>query len=150
MRRLIDYDGVRLYLRTAVTSGPIVHPTGDMWAWRAMVMMMLAEENSSAVHQSSLAVLSAETSRASRRNGRRSENFAYQFLKYLKRSLTCRRILRHGTSGLTSHPKEDVLRIFIALKSHRFGRVEPATIGSSVKHTNHTPPRRPPGCITTQ
>jgi len=65
----------------------------------------------------SLAVLPAETSGASRRNWRRSENFAYQYLKYLKGSLTCRKILRHGTSGFTSHPKEGVLRIFIALKN---------------------------------
>jgi hypothetical protein len=31
--------------------------------------------------------------------------------------LTCRRILRRGTDGFTSHPKEVVLRIFIALKN---------------------------------
>jgi hypothetical protein len=37
--------------------------------------------------------------------------------------LTCRKILRHGTSGFTSHPKESVLRIFIALKIHRLGQV---------------------------
>jgi hypothetical protein len=35
------------------------------------------------VHQSSLAVLPAETSGASRRNKLRSENFEYQYLKYL-------------------------------------------------------------------
>jgi hypothetical protein len=82
-----------------------------------MVMIMLAGDNTLLVHQSSLAVLPAETSGASRRNGRRSENFAYQYLKYLKGSLTCRKILRHGTSGFISHPKEGVLRIFIALKN---------------------------------
>jgi hypothetical protein len=27
---LIDYDGVRLCLRTAATNGPIVYPPGDM------------------------------------------------------------------------------------------------------------------------
>jgi hypothetical protein len=42
--------------------------------------------------------------------------FAYQYLKYLKESLRCRKFLRHGTAGFTSHPKEDVLRIFVALK----------------------------------
>jgi hypothetical protein len=52
---------------------------------------------------------------ASRRNGRRSENFTYQYVKYLKGSLTCPHILRHGASGVTSHPKEGVLWIFIAL-----------------------------------
>jgi hypothetical protein len=53
---LIDYDGVRLCLRTAVTNRPTAHPPDDMWAWRAMVMMMmmLAGDNSWLVHQSSL------------------------------------------------------------------------------------------------
>jgi hypothetical protein len=35
---LTDYDGVRLCLRTAATNRPIVHPLGDMLAWRAIVM----------------------------------------------------------------------------------------------------------------
>jgi hypothetical protein len=102
-------------LRTTATNGPIVHPPGDMWAWRAMVMMMPAGDNYWLVHQSSLAVLPAEKSGSSRRNGWRSENFAYQYLEYLKGFLTCRKILIHGTWGFTSHPKECVLRIFIAL-----------------------------------
>jgi hypothetical protein len=74
-------------------------------------------DNSCLVHQSSLAVLPAAISGASRRNGRRNENFAYQYLKYVKGSSTCRKILRHGTSGFSSHPKEGVLRIFIVLNN---------------------------------
>jgi hypothetical protein len=110
--------GETICLRTAASKGPIVYPPGDMWACRAIVMMMMpAGYNSWLVHQSSLAVLPAETSGASRRNGRRSENFAYQYLKYLKSSLTCRKILQRGTSGFTSPPKEVVLRIIIALKN---------------------------------
>jgi hypothetical protein len=85
----------------------------------AMVMILPARDNSQLANQSSLTVLPAETSGASRRNGRRSENFAYQYLKYLKGSLTCRKILRRGTSGFTSHPKEGVLRILSPLKIHR-------------------------------
>jgi hypothetical protein len=81
-----------------------------------IMMMMPADYNSLLVHQSSLSVLPAETSGASRSNGRKSENFAYQYLKFLKGSLTCRNILRHGTSGFTSHPK-GVLRIFITFKN---------------------------------
>jgi hypothetical protein len=101
-------------------------------------MMMLAGDNAWLVYQSSMAVIPAETSGASRRNGRRSGNFSYQYLKYLKGSLICRKILRHGTSGFISHPKEGVLRICIALKnpSPRPG-FKPATLGSSGKHTNH-------------
>jgi hypothetical protein len=47
-------------------------------------MMILAGHNTSLVHQRSLAVLSAETSGVSRKNGRRSETFAYQYPKYLR------------------------------------------------------------------
>jgi hypothetical protein len=100
-------------------AGPIVHPPGDMWAWRGMVMMMTmmpAGDNSWLIHQSSLAVVPAEISGAGRMDkGVRILPILY--LRYLKGSLTCRKILRHGTSGFTSHPKEGVLRIFIALKN---------------------------------
>jgi hypothetical protein len=43
-----------------------------------------------------------------------------------------------GPSRFTSHPKESVLRIFIALKkSVALAGFDPATFGSSGKHTNH-------------
>jgi hypothetical protein len=45
------------------------------------------------------------------------ENLAYPFPWDVRTSLTCRKILRHGTSGFSSYPKEGVLRIFIALKN---------------------------------
>jgi hypothetical protein len=49
---------------TAVANEPVVHPAGDTWAWRAMMtmIMMPAGEKSQLVHQSSLAVLPAESS----------------------------------------------------------------------------------------
>jgi hypothetical protein len=97
---------------------PIIHPAGDIWACRVMVvkimMMMPAGDNSWLVHQSSLAVLPSEKSR---RNGRRRENFAYQYLTHLKGSSTRRKILRNATSSVTSHTKEGLLRIFISLKN---------------------------------
>jgi hypothetical protein len=114
---LIDYDGVRLCVRTAATNEPLAHPRGDMWTWRTVVMMMPAGDNSWLVHQSSLAVLPAETSGETGRNGRRSEKFACQCLKYLSGSLTYRKILRRGTSSCTSSPKESLLQILIALKN---------------------------------
>jgi hypothetical protein len=106
-------------------------------------VMMPAGDNSWLIHQSSLAVLPAETSGAGRRKGRRSENFAYRYLKYLKESFTCRKILRHWTSGFTSHPKEDVLWIFIAIKNPlpRPG-LNPRPLGPVVSTLTTTPPRR--------
>jgi hypothetical protein len=94
-------------------------PLGDMWAWRAIMMIMMpAWDNSWLVHQSSLAVLPAETSGESTRNGRSSENFAsqYAYLKYLKESLTFRKILRHGISALPLH----VRRYCINISHHHF------------------------------
>jgi hypothetical protein len=114
---LIDYGALGLCLETAATNGHIVHPLADMWSWIALVVMTPAGDNTWLVHQSSLVVLPAETSEANRRNERRSENSAYQYPKYLKGSSTCRKILRRGSSNFTSHPKEGVLRIFIAFKN---------------------------------
>jgi hypothetical protein len=48
----------------------------------------------------------------------RSENFAlHAFDLHLQVIFTCSKILHHGASGFTSHPKEGALRIFIALKN---------------------------------
>jgi hypothetical protein len=49
--------------------------------------------------------------------GEGNDNLVYPSPWDFKRSLTGRKSLRHGTSGFTSHPKEGVLRIFIALKN---------------------------------
>jgi hypothetical protein len=70
---LIDYGGVRLCLRTVATNGSIVHLPGGMWA-RSAIVIMPAGDNSWLVHQSSVAVLPAETCGVSRRNGQRSDN----------------------------------------------------------------------------
>jgi hypothetical protein len=59
-------------------------------------------------------------------------------LPYLKKSLTCREVLRHGADGFTSPPKEAVLRIFIALKNPSLSAgFEPANRGSNSNHDNH-------------
>jgi hypothetical protein len=74
-------------------------------------------------------------------DGRWSENFACQYVKYLKGALTCRKILRHGTSGFTSHPKEGVLRIFIALKNPSPG-LNSRPLGPMASTLTTTPPVR--------
>jgi hypothetical protein len=59
-------------------------------------------------------------------------------VKYLKRTVTCRKILRHGTSGFTSDQKEAVQWILIAFKnSLPLPGSNPGPLGSSGKHTNH-------------
>jgi hypothetical protein len=64
-------------------------------------------------------------------------NSAYQCLSCLKGSLTCRKLLRHGADGFTSHPKEVVLRIFLAVKHPLLSAgLEPANLGSIIKHFN--------------
>jgi hypothetical protein len=105
-------------------------------------VIMPAGDNSRLVYQSSLAVLPAETSGASRRNGRRNENFAYSVPFIRQRIFYMLQMLRIGTSGCTSHPKEGVLRIFIALKnpSHRPG-LNPRPLGPMVSALTTTPPR---------
>jgi hypothetical protein len=52
--------------------------------------------------------------------------------------LKCRKILRHGADGFTSHPMEVVLRNFITLKNLSSSAVfEPTNLGSNGKHHNH-------------
>jgi hypothetical protein len=70
----------------------------------------------------------------------RSENFSLQaFPSHLQLIvLACRKVLGYGASGFSSHPKEDVLRIFIALENPSpWAGFERANLGSSGKHTKH-------------
>jgi hypothetical protein len=69
----------------------------------------------------------------SRRNGRRSENFSYQ---YVNGSLACRKILRLGLPALLPIARK-VCYGFLFLKSIASARFEPATLVSSGKQTNH-------------
>jgi hypothetical protein len=137
---LIDNDEVRLTSQNRGHHWPIVHPPGEC-EWRAVVKMMPAGDNSWLVSQSSLAVLPEETSGASIRNGRRSE-CTYSVLLIHQLIFASRKILRHGTSRFISHPKEDVLRIFITLKnqSSRPG-LNQRPLGPVASTLTTTPPR---------
>jgi hypothetical protein len=76
--------------------------------------------------------------------GKGNENLVYSSPWDLKSSLTCRKILRHGTSGFDFHPKECVLRIFIALKNPSpWPGSNPQTLGPVASTLTTTPPRRP-------
>jgi hypothetical protein len=135
---LVDYDGLRLCLRTAATNGPIVHPPGDMWTWWWFRLGKTPDSYTRALWQS----CQHRRLGASRRNGRRREHFAYQCLRYVNGSLTCRKISRRGTSCFISHPKEGVLRIFISLKnaSSRPG-LNPLPFGLVANTLTIIPPR---------
>jgi hypothetical protein len=69
-----------------------------------------------------------------------NENLVYPSPWDFKRSLTCHKILLHGTSGFIFHPKEGVPRIFIALKIHRLCRVRTRDLW--VQWQTTIPPRR--------
>jgi hypothetical protein len=112
---LIDYLG-----QTDVSElGPSVaycSSTGLMWAWVPWWLwcrLGIAPDSTTWVLWQSHQQKYLERVEGRRRN----ENFAYSVSLICQRIFTCRKILRHGSSGFASHPKEDVLRIFIALKN---------------------------------
>jgi hypothetical protein len=75
--------------------------------------------------------------------GDQNENLVYTSPWDFKKSFTCHKILRHGTSGFTSHLKEGVLRIFIALKNPSpWPGSNPQPFGSVASTPKTTPPRQ--------
>jgi hypothetical protein len=70
-------------------------------------------------------------------------NFVYQVSRsYSYGSLSCRKILRHGTDGFTSPPKEVVLRILSPLEIHRpRPGLNLRTLGPMVSTVITRPPR---------
>jgi hypothetical protein len=66
-----------------------------------------------------------------------------QYLWYVSRFFTCRKVLQHGASGFTCHLKVGVLWIFIALKnpSPRPG-LNPWPLGPVASTLTTTPPRQ--------
>jgi hypothetical protein len=131
-------------LRTAATNGLIVHHLvihefgQPLWWWWCQ-MEKTPYSSTRALRQT----YQQRHLGASRRKWRRSENFAYQYLRYFKGYLTCCKILRHGTFGFRSHPKEGLLRTFIAIKnpSPRQG-LNPRPLGPLASTLTTTPPRR--------
>jgi hypothetical protein len=139
--------------------GPIVHPRIICDVDHGM--MVLTEANTQFVYQSALAapstvwrscqrrhlwqppVLSGgpairDSSGTSGRVGEGNENLVYLFPWNFKRSFICHKILRHGTSGFTSHPKEGVLRIIIAFENPSlWPGSNSQTLCPVAKHTNY-------------
>jgi hypothetical protein len=141
-RSLTDYDGVRLTSQNRGHHLPIVHLQAKC-EWRAVVMMMPAGDTSWLVYQNSLAVIPGEISGTNRRNEQRNEKFSCSVSLIRQRIFTCRKVLRHGNSGFTVHPKECVLRIFIALKNPTpQPGLNPRTLGPVAIALTTTPGRR--------
>jgi hypothetical protein len=70
--------------------------------------------------------------------------FVCKYLKYLKGPLTSRKILRHGTSGFNSRPKEGVMWIFNSLKNPLIlPDMKPRPLRPVASALTTTPPRRP-------
>jgi hypothetical protein len=130
-------------LRTAATNGPIARPAGwyvsvePRWWWRRLGITPDSFDRApwQSCHQRYLEQVGGMD------EGMRI--LRIQCLWYLNWSLTCRKILRRGTSGFTSHPKESVLRIFIALKnpSSQPG-LNTRPLGPVASTLTTTPPRR--------
>jgi hypothetical protein len=98
-------------------------------------MLMPAVDNSWLVYQSTLAVLPAGMEERMR--------ILHIHIWYVNESFAWLKILRHGTSGFTSHPKEGVLRIFIVLiNPSPWPGLNPPPLGPVVITLTTTPPRR--------
>jgi hypothetical protein len=80
--------------------------------------MILSGEVSWFIHQSSLVILPTESYRVKQEElAKENVNFALRSIFHIsKGSLTCCKILWHGTDSFTTPPKECMLWIFIALK----------------------------------
>jgi hypothetical protein len=75
--------------------------------------------------------------------GEGNESLVYLSPWEFKRTFTCRKILRHGISGFTSHPKEDMVRIFKAFKHLLpWPDSNPRPLGPVASTLTTTPPRR--------
>jgi hypothetical protein len=118
-------NGVRLCLWTAAANRPNVHFPGDIWAWWTGGMM-LTEENSWFIYQSSLATVPAESSGSKQEElVKGMMNLALQsvFIYTCEWFFMCHKILWHGVSSFTSPPGKACCRFLSPLKVHHLGWV---------------------------
>jgi hypothetical protein len=146
--RYIDYDVVRLTFQTYDLYGPIVHPrVTAMWTMVWWYRLGLTPNLSTrALWQQPVlsgGSVSRDISGVSRRMGEGNENLVHPSKPDFKRSLTCHKILRHGTFGFTSYLKEGVLWIFITLEHQSlWPGSNKWTLGPVASTLTTTPPRR--------
>jgi hypothetical protein len=146
---MIVYDGVRLTSQNCGFYRPIVHPRAIMmwimvWWYRLGLTPNLSTRALWQPPVLSGGPASRDISGAGRRMDEWNQNLFYPSPWDSNRSLTCRTILRHETSGFTSHPYECVLRIFIALKNPSpWPGSNPRPLGPVASTLTITPLRRP-------
>jgi hypothetical protein len=136
---IIMYDDVvTLRLWTAGTNEPIVHPPGDIWAWRTVV-----EYRQGTTQDSSTRALlqSYQQSSSSKAEETGEWNDEFGLTKYLfhtsKGSLKFHKILWHGADDFP--PKEGKLQISVALTNPRLG-LNPRAFGPMTSTLTTRPP----------
>jgi hypothetical protein len=135
-------------LRTAASYGPFVHPRvicdvdHGWWyqlglspnlstraLWQPPVLAGFLSAETSLVATSTVWFPAIrDTSGAS---GRWAKEMRIEYIRprWTSRDLlTCRKILRHGTSGFTSHPKKVCCGFLSPLKIHRLGRARTSNL----------------------
>jgi hypothetical protein len=134
-------------LRTAASNQPIAHPRlTAMWNIVWWYRLGLTPNSSTRVLWQPPVLCGGPVSRdisgASRRMDEGNGNLVYPSPRDFKGSLTCRKILRHGTSGFTSHPKEGVLRIFVLKNQSPWPGSNSRPVGPVASTMTTTWPRR--------
>jgi hypothetical protein len=121
-RLYVGYDGVTLTSKNCGLYGFIIHLWVTamwtmLWWYRLGLTPNLPTRALWQPPVMSDSPVSRDVSGASRKIGEWNVSLVYPSSCDFKTSLKCYKILAHGTSGFTSHLKEGVLRIFIALEN---------------------------------
>jgi hypothetical protein len=123
-------DVLRIRLWTAATNGHIVHPRGDILAWRSVAQwyrqrkLIRPPELSGKPTSSHLVGTYVELPKEMTNLALRSTCLYFEVF------LTCRKILRHGSDGFTSSPKEAWFGLLSPLKiPHPLTGSNPRTLG---------------------
>jgi hypothetical protein len=104
---------------TMTTNKPIVHPPGDTWAWRNMVEWQCWQGKTDSSTRALWKSYQQRHLIANRKNGQKKWEFnlAKYFCSFLQVIFTCCKLLWHGASGVTSPPKEGMLKTFFTIKN---------------------------------
>jgi hypothetical protein len=123
---------VRLRLRTAATNWPIVHPSGDIWAWGTTMELCRQRTSPDSSTRALWQLYQKESS------GSKQEERGKGMVNSVLLSIFVYSCLR-----IASLPKEGVLQIFIALKNSSLRQgLNSRTSGLMANTVTITPPGR--------